>query len=288
MLSDQGLIDMKNVWHLAHGKRIDLLEEAILMGILNITPDSFSDGGSYFCFEKAIAAAHRMIGEGAHIIDVGGESTRPGAQAVDSATEQARVLEVVSSLAADGIIISVDTYRAETAYLAVKAGAHIINDVWGLQKDSSLSGVVGETGAGVVVMHTGRGRERTKDVMADQKNFFYASLDIAHQAGIKDEQIVLDPGFGFAKTRDENIALMRHASDCRIFGFPLLAGTSRKRFIGDITNKKNPRDRDIATGATCVILRMSGFNIFRVHNISVNRDALAIADALRRGGRSVF
>lgn len=273
---------MKVTWQTAHGQTVDLSEKAVIMGILNVTPDSFSDGSSYHCVGDAVAAARRMIRRGAHIIDVGGESTRPGAHSVDAGTEQERILPVIRALAGEAnMLVSVDTYRAQTARLAIEAGAHIINDVWGLQKEPDIAAVAARTGAGIIIMHTGRGRERCQDVITDQQQFFARSLAIAGKAGIQREQIVLDPGFGFAKTVEENIALMRRAGELHQFGFPLLAATSRKRFIGTLTGRDAPGDRDVATSATSVILRMAGFDIFRVHDVAANRDALAIADAVR-------
>lgn len=273
---------MKRIWQLAHGRTIELSQKAILMGILNVTPDSFSDGGAYCSVEDAVAAAHNMAVQGAHIIDIGGESTRPGASSVDAATEQARILPVIRALVDESdICISVDTYRVETASLAIAAGAHVINDIWGLQQEPAIAAVAAQTGAGLVIMHTGRERERHPDVICDQLQFLEKSLAIADRAGIRNGQIVLDPGFGFAKAPEENIELMRRAGELHQFGFPLLAGTSRKRFVGTLAGREEVGERDIATGATSVILRMAGFDIFRVHNIAVNKDALAIADAVR-------
>jgi len=274
-------LQMQSVWQLAHGRSIKLTGKAVIMGILNMTPDSFSDGASYASVEEAVAAAHRMAALGAHIIDIGGESTRPGSETVDRATEQARILPVIRALATEpDMLISVDTYHSETARMAVEAGAHIINDVWGLQKEPDMADLVAQTGAGVVIMHTGRERQRAPDVIADQRQFLSSSLAIAHQAGIRREQIVLDPGFGFGKTADDNIALLRRAAELRQFGLPLLAGTSRKRFLGTVAGREEAQQRDVATAASSVILRLAGFDLFRVHNVAANRDALAIADAV--------
>lgn len=278
---------MRREWRLAHGRSLTLGEEAVIMGILNVTPDSFSDGGLYTDPARAVEAAHAMRGEGAAIIDVGGESTRPGAEPVDAATEQARILPVIQALAKDaGFIISVDTYREETARLAISAGAHIVNDVWGLQREPGIAKrepgiakLAAETGAGLVIMHTGRERERDADVIADQFAFLNRSLEIARAAYVDDSQIVLDPGFGFAKEAHENIALMARFAELQRFGFPLLVGTSRKRMIGALTGR-DMAGRDAGTAATSVILRLVGADIFRVHNVGMNRDALGIADAV--------
>jgi dihydropteroate synthase len=268
-------------WKLAHGHVLEIGPRALVMGILNVTPDSFSDGGRFAATGDALRQADRMIAEGAAIVDVGGESTRPGAAAVDAAEEQRRILPVIEALSARGdIVISVDTYREETARAAIAAGAHIVNDVHGLQRDPDLAGVVAGTGAGVCIMHTGRGREKLPDAIEDQLFFLSQSLDIARAAGVKDEAIVLDPGFGFNKeTAAENLQILARFAELHTLCLPLLAGTSRKRFLGSVTGR-DPADRDVATAATTALLRRVGAAIFRVHNVAINRDALAIADAI--------
>ena len=275
-------------WQLAHGRQLDLGAKALLMGIVNVTPDSFSDGGEFDEPGRAVAHARVMVAEGAAIVDVGGESTRPGADPVAAHEEQSRILPVIEALSADGGgVISVDTYRAETARLAVAAGAHIVNDVHGLRREPDIARVAAETGAGLVIMHTGRDREKHPDVIADQFLFLQRSLEIAREAGVADDRIVLDPGFGFAKDGEENLQLMARFGELRALGFPLLVGTSRKRLIGHVAG--SGRDaRDVGTAATSVILRLKGAAVFRVHNVAVNRDALAFADAmLERGSGSV-
>jgi len=271
---------MTTRWQLAHGRHLDIGAKALIMGILNVTPDSFSDGGMYTDMERAVAQARRMAAEGAVIIDVGGESTRPGATPVSPEEEQARVLPVISALAKAGdILISVDTYREETARLAVAAGAHIVNDVWGLQREPGIARLAVETGAGLVIMHTGREREKNPDVIADQFEFLGKSLRIAREAGVREGQILLDPGFGFAKDADEDLTLMARLQELRPLGFPLLVGTSRKRVIGHVSGRDFD-ERDVATAATSVALRLKGAAIFRVHNVAINADALAMADAI--------
>lgn len=267
------------VWRLAHGRTLSLGERAVLMGVLNLTPDSFSDGGRYATLETAIAQAERMVAEGASIIDVGGESTRPGAEPVSAGEEQDRILPVIEALAGKGMLVSVDTYRAQTARLAVCAGAHIVNDVWGLQREPDLAEVAAETRAGLVIMHTGRERDKLADVIEDQFAFLDRSLEIAASAGVADAQIVLDPGFGFAKEVDENLELMARFGELSRFGRPILVGTSRKRFIGAVTGR-DLSDRDAGTAATSVILRLAGAALFRVHDVAINADALAVADAM--------
>lgn len=275
-------------WTLAHGRHLDLGEKAVIMGVLNVTPDSFSDGGRFVALERALEQAERMIGEGAAIVDVGGESTRPGAEPVSAAQEQDRVLPVVEALARrGGVLISLDTYREETARLGVRTGAHILNDVWGLQREPGIANVAAETGAGIVIMHTSRGREKLADVIEDQRVFLSRSLQIARDAGVAERQIVLDPGFGFGKeTAEENLELMARFSELKALGFPLLAGTSRKRFVGAVTGR-DAGGRDPGTAATSVILRLKGAALFRVHDVAINKDALAFADAMlaREGTR---
>lgn len=250
------------------------------MGIVNVTPDSFSDGGRYVEVEVAVAQALSMVAEGASIIDIGGESTRPGATEVDAREEQARVLPVIRALrASSDVPISIDTYRAETARLALEAGANVVNDVHGLQREPDIADVAAASGAGLVVMHTGRGREKLDDVVEDQFAFLKVSLEIARSRGVRDDQIVLDPGFGFAKDAQENIDLMARFSELSALGFPWLIGTSRKRLLGHLTGR-DPENRDAGTAVTSALLRLAGADIFRVHNVGMNRDALAIADAV--------
>ena len=258
-----------------------------MMGILNVTPDSFSDGGLYGSFDAAVAQAKTMLAEGAAIIDVGGESTKPNAEPVTAFEEQHRVLPVIEALAAiPEAIISIDTYRKDTARLAVKAGAHIVNDVWGLQREPGIATVAAETGAGLCIMHTGRGRELLADRIEDQRVFLRRSLEIASRAGVRDDCIVLDPGFGFAKEETiDNVELMVRFRELKDLGYPLMAGTSRKRFLGNITGRSAP-ERDVATAASSAILRLSGADLFRVHNVAFNRDALALADAMLAAKRA--
>lgn len=268
-------------WQLAHGRSLQLGSKSVIMGILNVTPDSFSDGGKHIELDNALAATKAMLDEGAEIIDVGGESTRPSAAIVDAETEAARVVPIIRALTEHfGCIISIDTYRASTARLAMEAGAHIVNDVWGLQKEPEIAQVAKETGAGLVIMHTSRDRETDADVIADQFAFLNMSLEIAGRAGINASNITLDPGFGFGKSQDEDIALMARMEELQRFGYPLLIGTSRKRFIGAMTGQAELLQRDVGTAATSVALRLAGADIFRVHNVAFNRDALAVADAI--------
>ncbi|GEO83150.1 MULTISPECIES: dihydropteroate synthase [Alphaproteobacteria] len=273
-------------WRAAHGRGIALAEKGRLMAIVNVTPDSFSDGGQHFSVDKAVEHALSCLAEGADILDIGGESTRPGALPISAGEEQDRVLPVIERLAREtDALMSIDTYRAETARAAIAAGAHIVNDVYGLQREPEIAEIAAKTDAGLCVMHTGRERDRLADVVADQFDYLGRSLAIATEAHVAREAIMLDPGFGFAKeTVGENMALMARFDELLALGYPLLVGTSRKRFLGTLTGKA-ASERDAATAATTVLLRMKGASVFRVHNVAINRDALAIADAMMAAER---
>lgn len=267
-------------WKLAHGRSLELGPRGVLMAIINVTPDFFSDGGRFTDTAAAVVQGKRCIDDGALILDVGGELTRPDAAPVSAKEEQNRIFPVIAALARDtDALISVDTYRAETARLAVDAGAHIINDVHGLQREPDIARVAAQTGAGLCIMHTGRDRQKLADVVDDQFHFLDRSLQIAAEAGIERERIVLDPGFGFAKDTEENLELMARFTELHRFELPFLVGTSRKRFLGAVTERE-PADRDAATAATTALLRMAGAAIFRVHDVANSRDALMVADAM--------
>ncbi|WP_244486528.1 dihydropteroate synthase [Aureimonas sp. Leaf324] len=275
------------MWRLAHSRTLQLGTKSTIMGILNVTPDSFSDGGRFDGkVERAVEAALAMVADGAGIIDVGGESTRPGAEPVGPAEEQRRVLPVIAALRArSDVAISIDTYRAETASLAVEAGASIVNDVWGAQREPDIARVAARSGAGLCLMHTGRERRKLPDVIEDQIAFLTRSIAIARAAGVADEQIVVDPGFGFAKDAGENLELMVRLQELASLGLPILVGTSRKRFVRGVLDR-DAGDIDVATAATSVLLRERGASIFRVHAVAPTRDALAVVDAaLARGTR---
>ena len=273
---------MNKIWQLAHGRSVRLGPQAIIMGILNVTPDSFSDGGKHFKPDAAIAQARKMVAEGATIIDVGGESTKPNATPVSALQEQRRVLPVIEALASEkSILISIDTYREETARMAVNAGAHIVNDVWGLQREPGIAYVSKETGAGLCIMHTGRDRDILADPIDDQRVFLRRSLEIAARCGVRDDSIILDPGFGFAKeTAEANLEIMVRIRELEDLGYPLMAGTSRKRFLGSVTDRAKAEERDVVTAASSAILRMAGVDLFRVHNVAFNKDAVVLADAM--------
>lgn len=266
------------------GAALRLGRTARLMGILNVTPDSFSDGGRFDAVPAALAQVRLMLAEGADIIDIGGESTRPGAEEVSVADELARVLPAITALRADGITapISIDTYKAEVAERAIAAGATVINDVYGLQREPEVAAVAAEHGAPLVVMHWDKARDTSRDVMAEMARYFEVTLDIADKAGVPRDRIVLDPGFGFAKSLSENYEILRRLPELVALGFPLLVGTSRKSMIGKLLDV--PADERLAgTVATSVLGYAAGAHIFRVHDIRPNRDALRVAEAALYG-----
>lgn len=253
---------------------------SLIMGILNVTPDSFSDGGDHNDVETAIAHAELLLAEGADIIDIGGESTRPGAAEVDSDTEAARVIPTIRSLAGrTGALISVDTYKASVADQALAAGAHIVNDVWGLQREPEIARIAGAHGAAVIASHWEREAYSPATILDAMKRFFERSVALARQAGIPDHRIVLDPGIGFGKGMAENLLILDRIDEIVALGFPVLLGVSRKRFIGEITGRE-PKQRLAGTLATNVLAAAKGVSSFRVHDVAAHRDALAVTDAI--------
>ncbi len=270
------------IWKLAHGRNLTLGDTGHLMGVINVTPDSFSDGGMFASSDDVAKYADKLVTDGASIIDIGAESTKPGANTVDAQTELKRLIPALEAVvsAQPEIIVSADTYRAATARAALENGAHIVNDVWGLQKEPDIAEVAAEFGAGLVIMHTNRERRALPDVVDDQLFFFERSLKIASGAGIDEAQIVLDPGFGFGKeTPALNYELLARFDALHTLGFPLLVGTSRKRFLGQAEGIA-AKDRDQATAATTALLRSKGAAIFRVHDVALNAEALRVCDAM--------
>ena len=256
--------------------------QTYMMGILNVTPDSFSDGGEFVDVEAAIKHAKEMISDGADIIDIGGESTRPGSTEVGADDELKRVLPVVKRLAEEtDIPISVDTYKASVAEKVLEAGAHIINDVWGLQRDPDIASVISKYGVPVVMMHNQKGTEYTKDIVESICDFFRISIEIALNAGIKKEKIILDPGIGFGKTPEQNMVVMSRLGELNDLGYPILLGTSRKSMIGKILDL-TPKERVEGTVATTVMGIMQGVDIVRVHDIKENLRAAKVTDAIVR------
>lgn len=255
---------------------------ALLMGIVNVTPDSFSDGGTFEAHAQAIVHGQRLAEEGAEILDIGGESTRPGADEVPVREELRRILPVIEALAQKGgrSTISVDTYKAETARAALAAGASIVNDVWGLQRDPAMADVVCATNAGLVIMHNRRDVAPEIDIVADIEQFFTRSLGIADAAGIARSRIALDPGIGFGKTLEQNLAAIRAIPRLRqAFGLAVLLGLSRKSFLGLITGRSVGERLPATLAADCYGL-MAGADVIRVHDVAAHRDAARVMAAL--------
>ncbi len=251
-----------------------------VMGILNVTPDSFSDGGRFAAVEAAVAHALVMAEEGADVIDIGGESTRPGYQAVDADEEIRRVVPAIRAVrAAVAAPISIDTMKADVAAAALEAGAQIVNDVWGLQRDPDIARVAAEHGAPVVVMHHRTEVDASLDVVEDMKAFLARSIEIALRAGVPERAIALDPGVGFGKTVEQNLTAIKRVDALAAMGFPVLLGTSRKSLIGHIL-QRTPKERIFGTVATSVLGWAAGATMFRVHDVRANRDALLVAQAV--------
>ncbi|GJD89763.1 Dihydropteroate synthase [Methylobacterium hispanicum] len=256
----------------------------LVMGILNVTPDSFSDGGLFQGEAAARGQAERLVGEGAAILDIGGESTRPGHTPVPAAEEQARVLPVIRALAPGlSVPISIDTYKASTAKAALEAGATIVNDVWGLQREPDIARVAAEHGAPVIVMHNRETIDPAIDIVADMLRFFERSLGIARAAGILEADIVLDPGIGFGKSWEQHLESLRRLPEIRALGFPLLVGVSRKSLLGRLHDRETrPADRLHGSLAAHALAATLGADIVRVHDVAAHVDAMRVVDAVMR------
>jgi dihydropteroate synthase len=265
---------------LPDGRVLTSKARPLIMGILNVTPDSFSDGGLFAAHDAAIAQGERLAEEGADLIDIGGESTRPGHQPVDEDEERRRVLPVVTALAKKLVApISIDTMKAAVARAALDAGAVILNDVWGLQRDTGMPGVASRA-AGLVVMHNRQEVDATVDIMAEVKAFLARSLDLGESAGLPRERILVDPGIGFGKTRGQNLTLLRRLGELSELGAPILVGLSRKSLIGHVTGELSPRDRLFGTISANVLAAQAGASVLRVHDVKAHVQALAVASAI--------
>jgi dihydropteroate synthase len=269
-----------------------------VVGVLNVTPDSFSDGGRYADVDSAVAHGVQMAADGADIVDVGGESTRPGADRVDAAVETARVLPVITALAREGVAVSIDTTRAEVAAAALDAGAQIVNDVSGGLADPTMAKVVASAGCPWILMHwRGHSRDMSElavydDVVADVCVELSARVDAAVNAGVHTDQLVLDPGLGFAKTAEHNWALLAQLDSVLALGLPVLVGASRKSFLGSLLAAPDgtPRpvdEREAATLATTVLAAEAGVWGVRVHDVRSTVDALAVQEAIVRARRTI-
>jgi dihydropteroate synthase len=257
-----------------------------------VTPDSFSDGGDFLGPERAVARAATMLDEGAQIIDVGGESTRPGSDPVSPEEEARRVVPVIRGILAErpGAIVSVDTYRSGTAEAALRGGASVVNDVTALRGDPRLTEVVADARCPVILMHmlgepkTMQRDPRYGDVVREVRGFLAERAERAVAAGVGEENIILDPGIGFGKTLEHNLALLNKLDAIVELGFPVLVGASRKSFIGRITGVGEARERVPGTVATTVLAYERGATLFRVHDVRANREALAVARAILNAG----
>ena len=255
----------------------------VVMGILNITPDSFSDGGQFFDPATAIAHAQAMAAEGADILDIGAESTRPygGQKPVTAEDELARLEPVLPAVAALDLPVSIDTIKAEVAAWALDRGAAIVNDVWGLQRDPAMAPLVAERGVPVIVMHNREAADPAIDIMADVTAFFSRSLEIAGKAGIPRERIVLDPGIGFGKTPEQSIVCLARLADLKRFGLPLLVGASRKRFINSVSPSA-PDERIGGSISAHLAAVAKGAAILRVHDVAETVQALRVTAAIEK------
>jgi dihydropteroate synthase len=264
------------------------LSRVQIMGILNVTPDSFSDGGRFLAPDEAVAHAREMAAEGAAIIDVGAESTRPGAEPVGADEQLRRILPVVERLAGEDVLLSIDTSSVEVARTTLEAGAHIINDVTALRADPHMAETVAEFGAGLVLMHM-QGTPRTMqqnpaydDVAGDIRAFFRERMDAALRGGVAPARIVLDPGIGFGKTLEHNLEILRRLGEFRTAGRPILIGPSRKSFLGTLLGL-DVDDRLEGTLAAVAAAVLAGASIVRVHDVRANARVVRVSEAIRNG-----
>ena len=267
------------------GKQLELKDRTLIMGILNGTPDSFSDGGRYNTSDTAVAHAKQMIEHGADIIDVGVESTRPGHTQISVADEIGRMKEILLPvLEVSTVPVSVDTYRAETAEFALSHGAHILNDIWGLKYDKDMAAVAAKYDVPVIIMHN-QNHTNYDDIIDDMKAFFFSSVDLALKEGVKPQNIWLDPGIGigFGKDYAQNVEVIQRLGEITVYEYPVLLAPSRKGFIGTILNELPAEERDEGTVATCITGMIQGVDMVRVHNVEMHKRAITVADVLLRG-----
>ena len=263
-----------------NGRTFPLGKKTHIVGILNATPDSFSDGGKYLDVDAAEEWARRMISDGADIIDVGGESTRPGFTPVGADEEIRRVVPIIERLAPD-VVVSIDTTKPEVARAAIGAGAHIVNDIWGFHRAPALAEICAESGAGAILTHNGDG-VFSGDIMAEMKAFFKTSAFIARRAGMRGEQIVIDPGIGFGKNLEQNLEVMKRLGELKTLGFPILTGTSRKSMIGAVLDLP-VGERVEGTAATVALSIAYGADFVRVHDVKEMKRVAMMTDAIVRG-----
>ena len=276
-------------WLAGRDCRLDLSRPRV-MGILNVTPDSFSDGGDYLAAERALRQGLRLLADGADLIDIGGESSRPGAAPVAEQEELDRVVPVIERLRNEtDLPLSVDTTKSAVARAALLAGANYINDISGLRFDAEMAAVAAESGAGLFLMHTrGTPRHMQKqtayaDLLAEVTAYLRQGIDLALAAGVSPRALAVDPGIGFGKSVAGNLTLLRHLERLHELGYPVLLGTSRKSFIGRILDQDDPRRRLAGTLATLALAVDKGVQIFRVHDVRAARETLLVAWAIREG-----
>ncbi len=267
------------------------LDKPLIMGILNITPDSFSDGGKYTGINEALLQVERMLAEGVDIIDIGGESTRPGSESVSATEQQQRVIPVISAIRQQlkcDILISIDTTSSEVAKAALAAGANIINDVSAGQDDEDILALAAESDVPIILMHS-QGTPKTMqdnpyydDVVPEVIDALKKRIDAALKTGIKKENRAIDPGIGFGKRKQDNLALLAHLDALVALGFPILLGTSRKRFMGALCDVNDPSELVTATAVTTALGVMAGVRMFRVHDVKENRQAADVAWAIKQ------
>jgi dihydropteroate synthase len=270
-----------------HTPRIDLPlgERTHLVGILNLTPDSFSDGGDFVDLDAATLHFHAMVEAGAVIIDIGGESTRPGHIPIPAVDEIARVVPFIETIRPHTeVLISIDTSKAEVAEAALAAGADIVNDVWGAQRDPQMAAVMGASDAACILMHNRPAEEAgTGDVMEAIMEFLQRSIDLVKAACVREDAILLDPGLGFGKTYDENWTIMRRLPELQQLGYPVLLGASRKSMIANLLELKDPKARLSGTLATTALGIQAGVDFIRVHDVRENRECADVLDHVIRG-----
>ena len=263
-------------------KRFVIGERTYVMGILNVTPDSFSDGGKFDTIENALSQVGKMIEQGVDIIDIGGESTRPGYTYVEIDDEINRVVPIIKAIKEKfDIVISIDTYKGKVAEAAIEAGADIINDIWGLKKDPYMLEIAGKYNIPCCLMHNRETYEYKYDIIEEVKNDLQESIDLALNAGVSKENIMLDPGIGFAKTYEQNLEVMSRLEELNDLGYPVLLGTSRKSMIGNTLNLP-PTERLEGTLATTAIGIMKGCDFIRVHDVLENKRVCLMTDAIIR------
>jgi dihydropteroate synthase len=278
------------VWSI-RDRILSTVDHTLVMGVVNVTPDSFSDGGQFVAIGEAVAHGVSMWAQGADIIDVGGESTRPGAEPVSADEEIARVVPVISELVEQGVVVSIDTTKPSVAEAAVATGAHVVNDITALG-DPDMAAICAEAGVGVVLMHM-QGNPKTmqvdpqyENVVSDVAGFLEKRAGLAQEAGIERDRICIDPGIGFGKTHDHNLALLDKIDRLTATGYPVMIGTSRKGFLGAILRdagvETSAVERDMATAATVALAIAGGASVVRVHNVGHALQSARVADAIVR------